>query len=89
MRTRRPRTNCLPVNGPAVRKLRQLRGMEMIDLAALVGIDRSYLNKIELGKGASARNVSPTVFGKLVEKLQPRRPEDLIVKPRRRRRAAA
>lgn len=37
------------VNGAAIRKRRKDRGLEMADLAAKVGITRSYLNQLELG----------------------------------------
>ncbi len=54
------------VNGFAVRAIRVLTGPSVDDVAAQVGVTRSYLTKIELG---TSTRVSPRVFAALVGAL--------------------
>lgn len=38
----------IKVDGPGVRRVRMLQGLEIADVAARVGISRSYLSRIEV-----------------------------------------
>ncbi len=56
----------MPIDGPLVRTIRVAQRIELADLAARVGISRSYLTQIETG----ARNrVSVSVLGALEHHL--------------------
>lgn len=78
MTRRRSPTTSIPVNGPALRRLRKRRGIEVADLAPQIGISRSYLTRIELGDGENARKVSLTVFHQLLKVLRVHNEDELI-----------
>lgn len=48
-----------------VKKLREKKGLTLVDLEIATGIDESYLSKIELGK----KNVSIVILTKLAKGL--------------------
>ena len=54
-----PQRTTFEVNGAAIRRIRKNRGMEMSDLAHLVGITPNYLSRIETG---SRRHLRPTKY---------------------------
>lgn len=54
------------VNGYALRELRIRSGIEVLDLAGRVGVQRAYIAKIELGH---SRRVSPKVYNALLAAL--------------------
>jgi predicted transcriptional regulator len=55
----------VPVNGPVLRELRIRSGLSISSLAAAVGVDRSWINKIEV----SERDVSPELFDQIARQL--------------------
>jgi len=56
----------IEVHGPAIREIRIRSGIEVADLAEMVGVKRPYIAKIELGH---SRRVSPKVFKALTAAL--------------------
>lgn len=56
----------IEVNGPAIRAMRILAGIGVMDMARAVGVQRPYIAKIELGH---SRRVSPQTFNALVAAL--------------------
>lgn len=60
-------TTKVAINGPAVRQIRKLLGIEIRDLAEQCGIGRPYLCLIETG---GRPNVSPQVFAALCSALR-------------------
>lgn len=48
-----------------VKKLREEKGLTLVDLEVATGIDESYLSKIELGK----KNISIVILTKLAKGL--------------------
>jgi transcriptional regulator with XRE-family HTH domain len=54
------------VNGFALREVRMRSGIEVQELADLVGVQRPYIAKIELGH---SQRVSPKVFNALLSAL--------------------
>lgn len=60
-------TTAVPINGSALRELRIRTGVSMAELAADVGVNRSYVNKIELGH---SKRVSPAVYAALLRSLR-------------------
>jgi len=73
-RSRRQATAAVAVNGEAIRKLRQDRGIEVAHLATRLGISRAYLCKIELGHSP---RVGVTVWAGIVRNLRPETPDAL------------
>jgi transcriptional regulator with XRE-family HTH domain len=65
------------VAGTLLRQLRKIKGLEMSDFAAAVGISHGYLSQIERGH---AQTVSPTVFGRICEVLELTDRRDLLAK---------
>jgi transcriptional regulator with XRE-family HTH domain len=55
------------VHGYALRVIRQARGRAVADLAAALGIDRSYISHLERG---SRLRVSPELYVALLHELQ-------------------
>lgn len=55
----------VPVNGPVLRELRMRSGLSISSLAAAVGVDRSWINKLEVGE----RDVSPELFDQITRHL--------------------
>lgn len=53
------------IDGAAVRRLRELKGLAVADLAPLCGITPGYLSHIELGR----RRPSPPVFARICDAL--------------------
>lgn len=64
MTTKTPTT--YEVNGFALREVRMRSGIEVQELADLVGVKRPYIAKIELGH---SQRVSPKVFNALLAAL--------------------
>lgn len=58
MAARKSPGTTIPINGPAVRRIRMEKGIEPAELAARIGVHRSYVTRIELGEGDQARRVS-------------------------------
>lgn len=56
----------VPINGYALRIIRGLKGRGMADLARKLEVDRSYINKIELGYVVQ---VSSPLYARLLEEL--------------------
>ncbi|PWK81648.1 DNA-binding Xre family transcriptional regulator [Lentzea atacamensis] len=56
----------IEVNGYALRVIRVLTGIDAGNFSAAVGVDRSYLNKLENGQKC---RVSPSVFDALCRAL--------------------
>jgi transcriptional regulator with XRE-family HTH domain len=56
----------IEVNGFAFRVIRKLSGLDAGPCADLVGVDRSYLNRLENG---TRRRVSPEVFAGMLRAL--------------------
>ncbi|MFI1580082.1 helix-turn-helix domain-containing protein [Embleya sp. NPDC020630] len=63
------------VDGPAVRQLRMARGLEMVDVAARVGIDRAYLSRVE----CHSLRMTARTFLALCGVLKPDNPADLLL----------
>jgi transcriptional regulator with XRE-family HTH domain len=63
------------VFGKRVRELRKERGLSQVELAAKVGIDRSYMGFLERGE----RNPSLEVIAKIAEALNVA-PDELLKK---------
>jgi transcriptional regulator with XRE-family HTH domain len=63
------------VFGKRVRELRKERGLSQVELAAKVGIDRSYMGFLERGE----RNPSLEVIAKIAEALNVT-PDELLKK---------
>ena len=55
------------VHGYALRVIRQARGRAVADLAAALGVDRSYITHLERG---SKLRVSPELYAALLHELQ-------------------
>jgi transcriptional regulator with XRE-family HTH domain len=55
------------VHGYALRVIRQARGRAVADLAAALGVDRSYISHLERG---SKLRVSPELYAALLHELQ-------------------
>ena len=66
------------VFGKRVRELRKERGLSQVELAAKVGIDRSYMGFLERGE----RNPSLEVIAKIAEALSVT-PDELLKRPSR------
>ncbi len=64
------------VFGKRVRELRKERGLSQVELAAKVGIDRSYMGFLERGE----RNPSLEVIAKIAEALGVT-PDELLKRP--------
>ena len=64
------------VFGKHVRELRKERGLSQVELAAKVGIDRSYMGFLERGE----RNPSLEVIAKIAEALSVT-PDELLKRP--------
>lgn len=57
----------IAINSAALRRIRQLTGLGVTDLARAAGLTPSYLSNLEAGR---RRAVSPQVFASLCEALQ-------------------
>lgn len=66
------------VFGKRVRELRKERGLSQVELAAKVGIDRSYMGFLERGE----RNPSLEMIAKIAEALSVT-PDELLKRPSR------
>lgn len=60
-------TRAVEVHGFALRVIREARSRKVADLAAALGVDRSYITHIENG---SKRRVSPEMYTRLLHELQ-------------------
>lgn len=60
------RREAVEVHGYALRVIREGRGRKVADLAAALGVDRSYITHIENG---SKRRVSPEFYSSLLHEL--------------------
>ena len=56
----------IEIHGPVLRHLRVQAGLGVAELAEIVGVERPYIAKIELGH---SRRVSPKVFNALLAAL--------------------
>ncbi|MFD7416841.1 helix-turn-helix domain-containing protein [Kitasatospora purpeofusca] len=61
-----PQRSNVEVDGPAIRRIRKLSGLDMRTLADQVGITANYLSRIETG---SRRMVRPSVYVALRRQL--------------------
>lgn len=61
------RTSTVPVNGLALREIRERTGISQADLAAEVGTSRAYITKLELGH---SRQCSPQVYAAIIRALK-------------------
>lgn len=61
-----PQRSTVEVDGPAIRTIRKLRGLEMSSLACQAGITANYLSRIETG---TRRRVRPSVYAALRQHL--------------------
>jgi transcriptional regulator with XRE-family HTH domain len=68
----------IEVNGYALREIRVRSGVDMTPFAELVGVTRSYLAKIELGRN---RRVSPKVYAAILAALDIRDRRTLLANP--------
>jgi transcriptional regulator with XRE-family HTH domain len=59
--------NTVELHGYALRVIREARGRKVADLAAALGVDRSYITHWENG---SKRRVSPELYSQLLGELQ-------------------
>jgi transcriptional regulator with XRE-family HTH domain len=59
-------TSTVAIHGYAMRAIRESRGRKLADLADAVGVDRSYLTKVETG---ARTRVSPTVYAAILREL--------------------
>jgi transcriptional regulator with XRE-family HTH domain len=66
------------VNGFALREVRMRSGIEVQELADLVGVQRPYIAKIELGH---SQRVSPKVFNALLAALTIKDRRALLANP--------
>ncbi|MFE5309752.1 helix-turn-helix domain-containing protein [Isoptericola sp. NPDC056605] len=73
------------VHGYALRVIREARGRKTADLAQSIGVDRSYITRIELGY---ARRVSAVVYSRLLRELQVDDHRALLANPPTREAAA-
>lgn len=64
--TPRKSTNSVGVNGAKMRELRIRLGLPIAELAADLGVNRSYVTKIELG---ISKRVSPQLYRRLLSRL--------------------
>jgi transcriptional regulator with XRE-family HTH domain len=55
------------IHGYALRLIREARGRKVADLAQALGVDRSYVAKIELGH---SRKVSKVLYARILAELQ-------------------
>ncbi len=70
-RKRRLPTTAIPVNGAELRRLRKERGIEVRDLAASVGVDRTFITKLELGDpSGTPRRASASTYAALLRALE-------------------
>ena len=53
--------------GPTIRRLREERGLKVYQLGNLIGVDASYVGRIEKGR---VENVGSELIGKIAEALQ-------------------
>lgn len=58
----------IPINPAAIRAAREDRGLTMAQLAAQIGVDRSYISRLESG---SSPRCSAPVHAALVRALRP------------------
>mgnify|MGYP000718109831 CR=1 FL=1 len=56
----------IPIHGFACRVIRELKGRGMSELAESLDVDRSYINKIELGH---SKRVSAVFYSRLLREL--------------------
>jgi transcriptional regulator with XRE-family HTH domain len=54
-----PQRSTVEVDGPAIRAIRKLQGLDMSELANQAGITANYLSRIETG---TRRRVRPSVY---------------------------
>lgn len=66
MAERKVSTASVAINGGKIRRLRKERGLEVAELAGLVGCGRPYIAKIELGH---SKRVSAATFARLCDAL--------------------
>lgn len=66
MTTETPDRSVVEIHGYALRVIREARGIKVQALAAELGVDRSYITKIELGH---SRRVSRTFYANLLRTL--------------------
>lgn len=66
------------IHGPAVREIRLRSGVEVAELAEMVGVKRPYIAKIELGH---SRRVSAKTFKALVAALGIQDRRAILVNP--------
>lgn len=64
----------LRVNGAEVREERMRQGLEIADVAARVGITRSYLSRIEV----NSRRLRPKTYQALINALSRKYPSFLV-----------
>lgn len=57
-----PQRSTVEVDGPAIRMIRKLRGLDMSTLASQAGISANYLSRLETG---TRRRVRPSVYAAL------------------------
>jgi transcriptional regulator with XRE-family HTH domain len=67
MRTHPRGQEVVEIHGYALRVIREARGRKPADLADALGVDRSYIAKIETGH---SRRVSQTFYAQLLTELQ-------------------
>lgn len=56
----------MEIHGPALRAIRKLAGVGVVELAEAAGVQRPFIAKLELGH---SRRVSPAVFNGIVAAL--------------------
>jgi transcriptional regulator with XRE-family HTH domain len=61
-----PQRSTVEVDGPAIRRIRKLAGLDMSTLAAQVGITANYLSRLETG---TRRRVRPSVYAAIRQHL--------------------
>ena len=61
-----PTPGTVPINGFALRVIRERTGIKVSDLAATLECDRSYITKLELG---TSKRVSVSFYRNLLEAL--------------------
>lgn len=66
------------IHGPAVREIRLRSGVEVAELAEMVGVKRPYIAKIELGH---SRRVSSKTFNAIVAALDIKDRRAIVVYP--------
>lgn len=75
MKSRVTRATGVAIDRTKMRRLRQLKGMNQPDLAAAVGVTRSYIGHIESGRRPT---MSPRVFASLCDALGVEDREELM-----------